>query len=481
MARILSQIDHVVVVMFENRSFDTIFGWLYANGAQQPTQYLPSSPNPKPFDGLNHNLFNPQTAAYFNGQDQDKIWGPFDKATSTVNPNPDPLEDFANVNYQLFGPEEPNQNPRWPNLGFVVNYALQTGPNIPVEMMEAYSPDQVPVLSALARNYAVSDAWFCSVPSDTWPNRSFVHAGTSNGNVVNGTYPNPFDWNVRTIFNVLEDTGASWKVYSNTVITPALTGLMFPELWQYSLDRFAHFDDFRQACSDGALPQYSFLEPSFLDNPDDYHPPHDVVAGEKFLYEIWQAVSKSPKWKQTLLIITFDEHGGTYDHVMPPWNAACPDEESNPGQLGFTFNRFGVRVPTVVVSPWIQAGTVFRSNTATPYDHTSVLATLRDRLEIPGEKMLTSKRIEAAPTLAQVLNLAEVRDDLPDISPPPAETQQTGTFLPPNELQKTLISAQAVQQNQDPQKTLAQMGTRQQAIEFFQRQAQARQEGPSHK
>jgi phospholipase C len=112
MARILSQIEHVVVVMFENRSFDTIFGWLDTNGAQQPTQYLPASPSPKPFDGLSRNLFNPQTAAYFNGQDQDKLWGPFDKATSTVNPNPDPLEDFTNVNYQLFGPEEPSQNPR---------------------------------------------------------------------------------------------------------------------------------------------------------------------------------------------------------------------------------------------------------------------------------------------------------------------------------------------------------------------------------
>jgi len=469
MARILSQIEHVIVVMFENRSFDTIFGWLYANGTQQPNQYLPASENPKPFEGLNRTLFNPQTAAYFEGQDQDKILGPFDKATSTVNPNPDPLEDFTNVNYQLFGPEEPSQNPKWPNLGFVVNYALQTGINIPVEMMEAYSPDQVPVLSVLARNYAVSDAWFCSVPSDTWPNRSFVHAGTSNGNVVNGTHPNPFDWNVRTIFNVLEEMGTSWKVYSNTAITPALTWLMFPGLWRYSLDRFAHFDDFKQACAHGTLPQYSFLEPSFLDNPNDYHPPHDVVGAEQYLYEIWQAVSKSPKWKQALLIITFDEHGGTYDHVMPPWNAACPDEKSNPGQQGFTFNRFGVRVPTVVVSPWIQAGTVFRSDSATPYDHTSVIATLRDWLQIPPEKMLSSKRIEAAPTLAQVLSLAEARSDIPDIPSPPAEIQQTGTFLPPNELQKTLISAKAIQQNKDPQQTLTQIKTRQQAIDFFRR------------
>jgi phospholipase C len=469
MASILPQIEHVVVVMFENRSFDMIFGWLYPNGAQPPAQYLPKSANPQPFGGLNRALFSPQTAAYFEGQDQDKTWGPFDSATSTVNPNPDPLEDFDNVNYQLFGPEVPSQNPKWPNLGFVVNYALQTGANTPVEMMAPYSPDQVPVLSALARNYAVSDAWFCSVPSDTWPNRSFVHAGTSNGNVVNGQHPNPFDWNVPTIFNVLEEMGASWKVYSDTAITPALTWLMFPKLWQYNIDRFAHFDAFKQACSDGTLPQYSFLEPSFLDHPNDYHPPHDVVAGEQFLYEIWQSVSKSPKWKQTLLIITFDEHGGTYDHVMPPWNAKSPDAKSNPGQQGFAFNRFGVRVPTVLVSPWIQAGTVFRSDSATPYDHTSVLATLRDWLEIPPEKMLGSERIANAPTLAQVLSLAEVRNDIPDIPRPPAEIQQTDTFLTPNELQKTLISAEAVRQNKNPLQSLTQIATREQAIEFFKR------------
>jgi phospholipase C len=154
---------------------------------------------------------------------------------------------------------------------------------------------------------------------------------------------------------------------------------------------------------------------------------------------------------------------------MPPWNAKSPDAKSNPGQQGFAFNRFGVRVPTVLVSPWIQAGTVFRSDSATPYDHTSVLATLRDWLEIPPEKMLGSERIANAPTLAQVLSLAEVRNDIPDIPPPPAEIQQTDTFLTPNELQKTLISAEAVRQNKNPLQSLTQIATRQQAIEFFQR------------
>ena len=101
--------------------------------------------------------------------------------------------------------------------GFVVDYENATAGN-PVEVMEPFSSDQVPIISTLARNYAISDAWFCSVPSQTWPNRSFVHAGTSNGNADNGDHPNPFDWNVPTIFNVLSDTGIPWTVYSDAVV-----------------------------------------------------------------------------------------------------------------------------------------------------------------------------------------------------------------------------------------------------------------------
>jgi phospholipase C len=274
---------------------------------------------------------------------------------------------------------------------------------------------------------------------------------------------------VPTIFNVLEGMGASWKVYSDTVITPALTWLMFPKLWGFGLDRFSHFDDFKQACTSDSLPQYSFLEPSFLSNPNDDHPPHNVQAGEQFLFEIWQAVSQSPAWEKTLLLITYDEHGGTYDHVMPPWNAACPDAQSNPGQQSFTFNRFGVRVPAIVVSPWIQAGTVFRSDSASgvPYDHTSILATLRDWLQIPSEKMLPSARIANAPTLAQVLSLQGPRKDLPNIPPPSGQIIATALTLPLNDLQKSLVTASAVQQKKDPVQVLSLIATRQDAIDSF--------------
>lgn len=468
MNKILPQIEHIIVVMMENRSFDNMCGWLYGKGASSPGQYLPASITPRPFDGLHTGLFNPVSGQYFTGQSTD-TYPIFPQANAMNMPNPDPNEDFPNVNCQLFGPETPSQNPTWPNLGFVVNYKLVTGTNIPIQIMQPFSSQQVPVLTALAQNYALSDAWFSSVPSNTWPNRAFAHAGTSNGNVVNGDHPNPLDWDVATIFNVLEGMGVSWKVYSNTVITPALTWLMFPKLWGFGLDRFSHFDDFKQACVSNSLPQYSFLEPSFLGNPNDDHPPHDVRAGELFLFEIWQSVSQSPAWEKTLLIITYDEHGGTYDHVMPPWNAACPDAKSNPGELGFTFNRFGVRVPAIVVSPWIEAGTVFRSDSPSgiPYDHTSILATLRDWLQIPSEKMLPNARIANAPTLAQVLSLKAPRTDPPNIPAPSGETIATALTLPPNDLQKSLVTASAVQQGKDPVQALSSIATRQDAIDSF--------------
>lgn len=465
MAKVLPQIKHVIVVMLENRSFDNICGWLYKPGTTpQPSQFLPPS-SAKEYDGLKSSFFNPIDSQYFKGQST-KTFSISDQAASTTDPDPDPEETFSNVTYQLFGPEAPSPNATWPNLGFVVDYAKATSRHGTVEIMKPFNTAQLPVISALAANFAISDRYFCSVPSQTWPNRSFVHAGTSNGNVNNGAIPNPFEWDVRNIFNVLEDLGADWRIYSDTDVVPSLTRLMFPNLWTAS-DHFHHFNTFKQDCASGNLAQYTFLEPSFLINPNDQHPPHDIIAGEQFLFDIWQAVSQSPAWSETLLMITYDEHGGTYDHVHPPFGAACPDSKSNPGKEGFTFNRFGVRVPTVLISPWIQAGTVFRSPTTTPYDHTSLLATLRDWLAIPEDKMLSSARIAGAPTFEHVLTLQQARTDLPIIPPPAVEVKATDTFKETNSIQKSLVCAHAVQRGEDPVATMGNIKTRQDAIQYF--------------
>src|SRR5215469_16355836 len=138
--------------------------------------------------------------------------------------------------------------------GFVVNYA-QTGAADAAQIMQCHRTEQVPVLAMLARSYAVSDAWFASVPSQTWPNRAFAHAGTSNGHVDNGCPPDPFEWQVRTIFNVLGDTDASWAVYSAALVTPSLTLTMFPTLWDAKYRaNFQHFSAFVSACQSNTLP-----------------------------------------------------------------------------------------------------------------------------------------------------------------------------------------------------------------------------------
>lgn len=462
------KISHIVVVMLENRSFDNLCGWLYDGRA--PKVLLPAS-NDSPFNGLNPGLWNPSNSSYFQGAAPEKVFVT-QQATNTCVPNPDPEETFDNVTYQLYGPQGYSSSPKWPNLGFLVNYqdTKATGSN---QIMDAYSPAQLPVLSALARNYAVSDAWFCSVPSQTWPNRAFVHAGTSNGHVNNGSIPDPLTWNVPTIFGVLEAAKKTWAVYSDTDFPPveSLTRAMFPELWPLQFEgNFQGFGHFTAACAAGTLPHYSFVEPNFgtfsRSSQNDFHPPSDVAAGEAFLGQIWKAVSTSPAFKETLLVITFDEHGGTYDHVPPPGNAVPPDGASNPGEEGFTFNRFGVRVPAVMVSPYIQAGTVFRSDGAAPLDHTSILATLRDWLQIPEAQMLSSARVKAAPNVFQVLSLGTARTDVPQIAVPLAPQAVVQPDQPLNDLQRSVISAVAIRYGMAPAQVLQEVGTRGAAVGF---------------
>ncbi|HWW16884.1 MAG TPA: alkaline phosphatase family protein [Candidatus Dormibacteraeota bacterium] len=491
MPKILPQIQNIVVVMFENRSLDNLCGWLYSNPTPQPSLYLPAG-SPSCFNGLNPSCWNPSNPDYFTGAAPNRV-SVVPGTTGFLIPDPDPEETFENVTYQLYGPQGAVPNPKWPNQGFVVNYEKRGSSNTN-QIMETYTAAQVPVLSALAQNYAISDAWFCSVPSQTLANRAFVHSGTSNGEVNNGILPDPFDFDAPTIFNVLQKIGASWKVYSNTEITPSLTRTFAPRLWDSKFDpNFARVTAFEQDCANSSLPQYSFIEPSFLVNPNDQHPPHDVGAGEQFLYRIWQAVSQSPAWNNILLVITYDEHGGCYDHVLPPWGAAPP--QTRFGEWiravrrffcriwcffagctcpNFQFDRFGLRVPAVVVSPYIQAGTVFRSNTSTPYDHTSILATLRDWLQIPAADMLSSKRIAAAPTLDQVLTLAAPRMAKPVIPPPriaptiaPPPTLPSPDEMPLNDLQKSLVSGFARRSGQNRGLAVKQTPNRGRAIAHF--------------
>jgi phospholipase C len=476
MANGMSNIDHVVVLMLENRSFDNLLGWLYGPG-NPPSQVLGGKAGDPPFFGLTAGSYwNPSNASFFGGAPAVKVFateGTTGGSPFTV-PDTDPEEDFDDMNFQIFGTETPVENQVATMLGFLVNYAKKNSTN-PAPLMETYSPQQLTVLSGLAANFAVCDAWHASAPCQTWPNRAFAHLGTSCGR-VNNSPDDPFDFDVPTIFNVLEANQKTWAVFNPSLFI-SLTRLQFPKLWDSSLDRhFLGITDFITQAHEGTLPSYSFVEPSFMTiegTPDDEHPPHDVCLGEQFLQSIYSAVVNGKNWEKTLLVITFDEHGGCPDHMAPPWGAVAPDQKSNPGEQGFRFDRFGVRVPAVLVSPWIQAGTVFRSPTTVPYDHTSIPATLRDWLLIPDHLMLTSQRIKNAPTFGNVLNLSQARTDKPAIRASCAPSaHMVNAIEPPNDLQRSMVAAMVRKMVTHPvdialvRKVLATIRTRADAARF---------------
>jgi len=372
----LNVIEHFVVLMLENRSFDNLFGRLYPKSAD--------------FDGLSGQESNPDG----NGAPIPVWTSPIPWPDgSMVLPRPDPGESFGDINQQLFGASPPGAQP--PGMqGFAVNYARNGGQ--PRDIMHGFLPGQVPALAALARNYAVCDAWFASAPCQTWPNRFFVHTGTAQGYENNS--PPRFPYLMPTVFNALDGVAPDgWAVYYHDFAQ----SLTLSRLWGH-LDHFHRFDDFLADAANGSLPSYSFIEPRYFadqDWPSDMHPPHDIGYGDALVAQVYNALLGSPQWPSTMLVVTFDEHGGCHDHVPPP--LAVSPAPAQPGQV-FAFDRLGVRVPAVVASPWVRKGTVFRAGSGQPFDHTAIIKTLRLRYGIAAP--LTA-RDASAPDLGQALTL----------------------------------------------------------------------------
>jgi phospholipase C len=391
----LQDIDHIVVLMLENRSFDSILGRLYPKGPG--------------FEGLDGTESNPDAA----GNDVD-VWtgGGTDTADMSI-PTPDPGELFTDINMQVFGAPDAPVPPVATMSGFARNYQAQTAspPYDPRSVMHYFTPEQVPVISALARQFAVCDCWHASAPCQTWPNRFFVHTGTAGGYQNNS--PPHFPYQMPTIFQRLENAGVPWKVYFHDV-PQALT---LSELWLH-MDHFRPFDEFLDDAKSGELPAYSFLEPRYFTDlalPNDQHPPHNVTLGEQLIAQVYNALRQGPRWSKTLLLIIYDEHGGNFDHVPPPPATPPDDRPTEP----FNFDRYGVRVPAVIVSPYIKAGTVLRPTGDVPFDHTSVIATLRARFDL-GPPL--TNRDAVAPDLAGVLQLALPENDGPEsLEPLPYE------------------------------------------------------------
>ncbi|MDQ2914429.1 MAG: hypothetical protein M3T56_14385 [Chloroflexota bacterium] len=418
------RIAHVVVVMFENRSFDHVLGFL-------------AHPDPN-FRGVrfgdHHNVAPDGTVVPVTNDGQPHFADPDHSHEGVM----DQLAGYGGV---------PS------NGGFVRSYATLR-PSEGHQVMRCLDPArQAPMLAQLAREFAVCDNWFSSVPGETWPNRNFAHAATSDStaNIELGFY------NDRTIFELIESPASAWRIYHEGMAQV----WCFRELWRKPswmesrvgrrprIGNWYGYADFFAHVASGDLPAYSFVEPVHIESPgmtertNSQHPnnnragPRDFYAGDQFIGAIYESLRAQPAlFAKTLLVITYDEHGGFYDHVPPP-AAVPPGDPLGRGisrqVLGlmrrlldrrqravagpaFGFDRLGVRIPAVLVSPWIRPGTVVH----TQLEHASIPATLR-ALFRPSSSPLTA-RDRAANTFHEVVRdsgLQAPRADLPVLEAPP--------------------------------------------------------------
>ncbi|MDL2144749.1 alkaline phosphatase family protein [Flavobacterium tructae] len=409
----LGTFEHIVVLMLENRSFDNLLGYLYEND---------EVPANKSFDGLYNpeiDYANPIPPRVTNTLGNKSI-SP-SRAANYQTPYPDPGEEYPHVNTQLFNNIEPSSNvglsdylmtkpynlpnpvpPKAGMNGFVNDYESNLRATYRIDsptyeqyevIMQCFQPDQIPAMATLAKEFAVFDHWYCSVPSQTYCNRAFWHAASSGGKVINplgedgsglpGIDADLHDmdswikevWSLPTIFERMNEKDVSWKVYSP--IAPLSLTNIVNGFGEGKYNTHGHLDFFVDL-EFGTLPQYSFVEPQFLHKHNDQHPSAvnhaltvgTVKLGDELIREVYTAIKNSPKRDKILFIITHDEHGGCYDHVSPP--ETVPPVAGMKGECDFTFDRLGVRVPMIMVSSYIQPNTIINEQ----FEHTSFIKTV---------------------------------------------------------------------------------------------------------
>lgn len=454
--------------MLENRSFDHLLGFLYQSNGN-------ISPLGQPFEGLTGQETNTDESGR---SVQVFPINPTD-AHPYFMPGADPGEGYLNTNAQLFGTTAaPSPLVPASNNGFVTNFAStlsweskESGQVLAgtqaSQIMGMYTPETLPVLAALAKGFAVCDHWFCSAPTETFPNRAFVQMATSQGFVQDKTTK---VFTARSIYTALAAKSASWCVYGYNA--PPLTRGSVADITNAPEANFGEFADFQAAAKSGTLANYVFLEPQWGSAGNSQHPDYDMSKGEQLLHDVYYSLFATPVWNNTLLIVTYDEHGGCYDHVPPPENAVPPDDSS--GELGFDFKRFGPRVPTLLISPLIAAGTVFRTNSSTPFDHTSILATVEERF---GLSSLTA-RDAAAPHIGGVLTLKTPRTDDPLLGiAVPSSKIRRALSVQPDKFQRALAEAAAdlpLAEDEDParhghRQAVPRFTTGEEAIEYARR------------
>jgi phospholipase C len=446
--------DHVVLVLFENRSLDNLLGHLYG------------PEDGKSFEGvIGKDLSNPIPEWAEHGAERKSV--PYTTTTDMDAPNPDSGEEYFHTNTQLYNTLDEHNRFKigeavaapWnvpppgsePNMeGFVTDYiSTFTGevgrqPTYEeyAQIMTGYTPEQVPVLNGIAKAFGVFDHWFSEVPSQTFMNRSFWTAGTSSGFVTNKP---AMKWTTEntaeTLFDRLDAHGRTWKVYVLEPARVSFTGwIHMPRLKHRLATHFVPFSEFERDAAGGTLPDFCLIEPHLIAGHGDYHPaegrsligenvnlafdpPSSILAGENFLNRIYEAIktadgAEGSNAYNTTFFIGWDEPGGTYDHV-PPGPVPPPDPSAPAGECGFKFDRSGYRVPAIIVSPWVDEGIVINDE----YRHTSLLSTLRKVWDL-GDPF--TDRDAAARTFEHLLSRESPRDPAtwPDFQPQPVPEWQ---------------------------------------------------------
>lgn len=390
----LSKIEHIVVVMMENRSFDHMLGYLSKEGGRRDVEGL------KWENDDNRTQFN-----YYNG----RFYYPV------------PLTDTGIFSTEDMSPDHSHESVRSQMTDgmahFIADFAKKKvgdNPDLLRLVMGYYGADELPIYDLLARDFAICDHWFCSHVGPTWPNR-FV---TLTGDLNRDSYGEPevdtplsTDFTpseATTLFDLLSERGVSWQYFEqNASMIRAFTKYTFDMV---NVLQYSHPTRGFKAAVQAGLKSVTFVDPLFGDLPagvgspqdNDDAPPSNLQDGQRFIWDVVSTLftpSSNPNWMTTMLIIVYDEHGGFYDHVVPPDNATP--------LLGQNSGKLGPRVPAFVVSPWTPQGYVLKDT----FDHTTIAATILRRFCSPHPPVM-SPRVTAALDLRGALPLATARGQL---------------------------------------------------------------------
>ncbi len=433
MAHLLDNIDTIVLVMFENRSFDHFLGHLSYDKLQPEVDGLVSPLSQESYE----NLF------------QGTAYKPF-RIPKDINLEADLPHELDAVETQLARSSVTGQ---FTMSGFVEAYATATGsnPNPQADPMGFFSEKQVPISSFLAQHFCVCDRWFCPLPSSTQPNRTMAFCGESAIHTTKtqaiSAKNNIFDW--------LTANGVRWRDYHDGLSFFAL----YPSLWHHMLGK--NFRDYEFLFSDrlhedeATAPQVIVVEPSYQDaphlgsdQPNDNHAPLAIGWGEEFLRRTYEAISANvARWEKTLMVVYYDEHGGFFDHVPPP-----PVVYTTTGNNPHRFTSMGPRVPALLISPFVQPGSVCHDL----FDHTSVLQLLAEKFtpgqpysasvaarsqQNPGPQSLSVALTNAVPFLpphapAGQISVTSALGDSIAIAPSPTQTMAQSFELATQDLLK---------------------------------------------